>query len=630
MATNHQDPFWVQEQRRRAAVDRYAVLDTPPEAAFDRIVHLAARLFGVPLAAVTFFDGERQWFKACVGADIRENTRGASFCGHLIEQESDDVLVVPDAREDERYRDLAVVTGAPHLRFYAGAPLLTPDGVKIGTLCLYDFRPRDLSAAERRSLSDLAAHVVSELELRQAVALQARARKILAAVLASAMDGMVVLNQEGRVTEWNPAAESMLGYSRDLALGRELTDVMVPPEFHEVHRRSVRLSVEQSDRRKRRVEVQALRRDGVSFPCEFTVTPFDVDGETMFMVYLRDLTEVHAAQDALTSSHTLLRTVVDSVPESIYVKDRERRYTMINAAGAAQIGLPASEILGRTDDGLFPQASATASRQRDEAVLSGHTLTYEVDDLMPSGEQRTFWSTKVPIPDVDGTLNGLVGVAVDITQRKAAETTIRAHNDILTARVETAQMEILERLAKAAEYRDDDTGEHMHRVGRTAAGIARELGLSPVEVDLIERTAPLHDVGKIGVPDSILLKPGRLTPDEFEVVKTHALIGANILSGGHSPVVVMAEEIARTHHERWDGSGYPSGLCGKQIPQSGRIVAVADVLDALMSERPYKHAWSLTEALNELRAQAGRHFDPDVVAALERFLNQDRALDQVG
>ncbi|HEY3474214.1 MAG TPA: HD domain-containing phosphohydrolase [Anaerolineales bacterium] len=183
-----------------------------------------------------------------------------------------------------------------------------------------------------------------------------------------------------------------------------------------------------------------------------------------------------------------------------------------------------------------------------------------------------------------------------------------------TAELEAAQLEILERLALAAEYRDDDTGQHTRRVGDTAAQIAQALGWAAKDVELMRRAAPLHDVGKIAISDSILLKPGPLMPVELERMKMHTQLGAKILSGGRFPLLRLAEQIALTHHERWDGSGY-LGLCHDNIPMAGRIVAVADVFDALISERPYKKAWPLKEAINEIEAQSGRQFDPRVVEA---------------
>lgn len=192
-----------------------------------------------------------------------------------------------------------------------------------------------------------------------------------------------------------------------------------------------------------------------------------------------------------------------------------------------------------------------------------------------------------------------------------------AQREILhhAADLHEAQLETLERLALASEYRDDDTGQHVHRVSSTSALLAQALELPDDTVELIRKAAPLHDVGKIGIPDNVLLKPGKLTPEEWELMKTHTLIGSRILSRSRFPLLQMAEEIALTHHEKWDGTGYSPGLKEDAIPLAGRIVAVADVFDALTHERPYKKAWPVCEAVEEIRSQRGRHFDPRVVDA---------------
>lgn len=184
-----------------------------------------------------------------------------------------------------------------------------------------------------------------------------------------------------------------------------------------------------------------------------------------------------------------------------------------------------------------------------------------------------------------------------------------------TRQLEEAQIEILERLAAVGEYREDTTGQHTQRVGHAVALIAEALGLPDHQVQLIRRAAPLHDVGKIGISDQILLKPGKLTADEFEVMKTHTTIGAKMLSGSRFPLLQLAERIALTHHERWDGRGYPQGLRGAAIPVAGQIVAIADVFDGLIRERPYKRAWSVDEALAEIERQKGRQFSPRCVWA---------------
>lgn len=196
------------------------------------------------------------------------------------------------------------------------------------------------------------------------------------------------------------------------------------------------------------------------------------------------------------------------------------------------------------------------------------------------------------------------------------------HNHQLEARVaertgelEASQLEMLRRLAVAAELRDDDTGQHTHRVGQLAGRLAQVLGLDPSRVDLVARAAPLHDIGKIGVSDAILRKPGKLTDEEYSEMKTHTVVGARILAGGHSDLIQLAERIARCHHERWDGTGYPCRLAGEAIPLEARIVAVVDFFDALTHARPYRGAVSVERTLAMIRESGGTHFDPAIVAA---------------
>jgi putative two-component system response regulator len=202
-------------------------------------------------------------------------------------------------------------------------------------------------------------------------------------------------------------------------------------------------------------------------------------------------------------------------------------------------------------------------------------------------------------------------------QNAQLETRVRQR----TQQMEDAQVQVLERLAQAAEFRDDDTGEHTRRVGDLAAIVGEQLGLDSERLQLLRRAAPLHDVGKIGVPDSILLKPAKLTVEEFEVIKSHTLMGASLLKEGGWPLMQLAETIALTHHERFDGTGYPRGLRGDDIPLEGRIVAVVDVFDALTHERPYKRAWSFEEATREIESQSGRQFDPLVVEAFKNAVS---------
>jgi putative two-component system response regulator len=224
----------------------------------------------------------------------------------------------------------------------------------------------------------------------------------------------------------------------------------------------------------------------------------------------------------------------------------------------------------------------------------------------------------------------------NLLETRRVHLALRAENDALEQRVrertvslEYARIEVLERLALTAEYRDDETHEHAARVGRAAKLLAGALGAPEGEAEMIRRAAPLHDIGKVGLPDAILLKPTCLSSDERAQMQRHVEIGVQILSGSASPLLRLSEQIARTHHERWDGTGYPRGLAGERIPLCGRIVALTDVFDVLAHRRPYKEPLAPARAVREIVALSGSHFDPRVVSAF-RTLDPAALLAPVG
>jgi putative two-component system response regulator len=207
-------------------------------------------------------------------------------------------------------------------------------------------------------------------------------------------------------------------------------------------------------------------------------------------------------------------------------------------------------------------------------------------------------------------------------QNHHAKRMLTSENHLLEERVkertqalENAKLEMIYRLGRAAEYRDNETGNHVKRVSLIAELIAKQIGQDLSYCHLIKIASPMHDIGKIGVSDTILLKPGKLTDEEFSLMQDHVKIGAEILSNSDSPLLELAYEIALTHHEKFNGKGYPHGLAGEAIPLSGRIVAVADVFDALTSTRPYKQAWPIEKAVSLIQSEKGQHFDPKIVDA---------------
>lgn len=210
----------------------------------------------------------------------------------------------------------------------------------------------------------------------------------------------------------------------------------------------------------------------------------------------------------------------------------------------------------------------------------------------------------------------------NLLELRMAQRRLQAHNRELedrvrarTAELEVARIDLIDRLALAAEFRDDATGQHTRRVGDSSASVALALGLPVATVENMRRAAPLHDVGKIAIPDSVLLKAGPLSPAEFSLMQTHTTVGARLLSHNGSELLAVAQSIALSHHERWDGGGYPNGLKGKDIPLCARIVAVADFFDALVHDRPYRTARESGAVLEMIRERRGSHFDPDVADA---------------
>ncbi len=195
-------------------------------------------------------------------------------------------------------------------------------------------------------------------------------------------------------------------------------------------------------------------------------------------------------------------------------------------------------------------------------------------------------------------------------------------------KIKLASLETIYRLSRAAERKDEGTGAHIQRMSRFSAAIARQIGLDDSAVEAILYAAPMHDLGKIGIPDQILLKPGRLDPDEWEIMKQHSILGVQILEGSDAESIKLAEAIALTHHEKWDGSGYPRGLKGSEIHLAGRITAIADVFDALTSKRPYKAAFPIEKAFIIIKEGRGSHFDPQVVDAF--FTVEDEILSIKG
>jgi putative two-component system response regulator len=302
------------------------------------------------------------------------------------------------------------------------------------------------------------------------------------------------------------------------------------------------------------------------------------------------------------------------VPDLIRDHDADLLITDLHMPGLDGLDLISQVVADRPEDDWFPIAVITADLSPE---AEREALSRGAKDFIT----KPFKATQIQLR------------VHNLLQTRFLHEALRSHNERLedlvrdrTRELETARLDLLERLALAAEFRDYVTGRHTQRVGDLAALLAAHLGMPKDEVELLGRAAPLHDVGKIGIPDAILLKPGRLSDDEYATMKEHVDVGVRLLAQGHSELMVLAEEVALSHHERWDGSGYPRGLAGDDIPLVGQIVAVADVFDTLISTRPYKSAWPIETAVAEVRRKSGSWFSPRLVEAFMTVLAENSEL----
>jgi PAS domain S-box-containing protein len=320
---------------------------------------------------------------------------------------------------------------------------------------------------------------------------------------------------------------------------------------------------------------------------------------------------------------TELLRYYDASLDLLATVDLNGRFTRVNPAWERTLGHSAEAMRSRAMVDFVHPDEREATRSETAAIADGSrdSVGFRNRFRASDGKYRWLeWSASASPPE--GVIHA---VARDITvQRRAQQQLANSARSLETKvaerthELDDARAETLQLLAVAVEYRDDETFHHTERVGEIAAGIASRLGLRAEQVRRLREAASLHDVGKIAIPDTILLKPGNLSEHEQKVIETHAALGARLLSRGSSPVLQMAAVIAATHHECWDGSGYPSGLSGDRIPLVGRIVAVADVFDALTHDRPYKPAWPINQAVARIQRAAGTQFDPRVVAAFVR------------
>jgi PAS domain S-box-containing protein len=323
------------------------------------------------------------------------------------------------------------------------------------------------------------------------------------------------------------------------------------------------------------------------------------------------------------------QAIIDMAPMPIYVKDSEHRYVFANAEADTLAGCQRGGLLGQTDEAIMGPEAVAHTRAIDQRVLDEGT-TYEAEETLGlGGVRRTFQTIKFPLRDETGRANAVCGISTDITAQKEA---LRLRDELAATQqhaideLRLSRQETVERLIKAIELHDLSTGLHVGRMAYVASFLGDQLGLNADRVHLLQLAAPMHDVGKIATPSEILRKSGPLTPAEHEEMRRHTTVGYEILANSESELLRLAASIALTHHECYDGSGYPRGLAGEDIPLEGRITAVADVFDALLSDRSYRPALTMSETVEIIEAGRGSKFDPQIVDLLLEHLDQALSL----
>ncbi|MEO5377638.1 MAG: PAS domain S-box protein [Magnetococcus sp. DMHC-6] len=476
----------------------------------------------------------------------------------------------------------------------------------------------------------------------------------------AAKDAIITADADGNILSWNHGAQICFGYSPQEVIGQSLT-ILMPPQFRSLHQRGME-KVRESKALKLRgqvVELRGLRKNGQEFPLEVSLATWEVAKKPFFSGIIRDITlrkrleeEQDQAYRVRLTISSLLETALEPLSLELQLEvtldilhtlpwlAKQQQGSIFLADEASQElvlvahrGMPSNIVKSCQRVAFGHCLCGRAAKTQELLFADDHSQEHEIqfEGMKPHSHycvpimfaKRLLGVLNIYLPaghirnaDEESILQTIVHTLATIIERRRMESVLQATHE----KLRETRLEIIRRLGMAAEYRDNETGLHVIRMSKYAVLLAKSIGLSELQCEILLNAAPMHDVGKIGVSDTILLKKARLIAEEFEIMKKHTVIGADMLYGHNEEPLNTAHLIALTHHEKWDGSGYPYGLKGKEIPLVGHICAIADVFDALTSERPYKKSWSVEEAMAELERSSGTHFDPDLVGHFRAIL----------
>ncbi len=501
--------FPPDEARRLAALHRLNILDTPFEERFDRITRTAQRLFKVPFALISLIDAERQWFKSCQGLSATETPRDISFCGHAILDQ--DVFLVPNALNDPRFADNPLVTGGPQIRFYAGQPLCAADGSRIGTLCVIDTVPREMSESEQQALRDLAAWAEQELgmvELKYSAAATQNSAARLHAIVECMIDGVVTINEHGIVESFNPAAEMMFGYRAGEVVGQNINMLMPEPDKSS-HDGYLRSFIETGKARIIGIGrlVYGRRKSGDIFPMELEVSAMRIDGLRMYTGIVRDISDRVRVENLLREQEKLLGDMIDNLTVPTFIIDTQHRVLRWNKACEEMTGVKSAELIG-TDmhwKGFYDHPRPCLA----DLVINGagekgaeYYARYTKSKFLPQGVHAEGWYPNMggksryiifdaaPLYDQDNNLLAAIESLQDITEQKLAEQALAQTSSLQRAILDSASYSIISTDLNGLILSFNVAAEHM--LGYAAAEVVGKVNLAIIhDLDEVMQRAPI-------------------------------------------------------------------------------------------------------------------------------------------